>query len=176
MPNCSGKDWAPSWWGTPYVSTSTSEYKDMVHAFKWNQTHLDAMHAWVQAHNGQYQHEVRRTKSDYVTEYDVWDFLQGGWFSCLCTMGSNLPDPDPWRSEEAVRPFWCGFDPDNDEEAEIIARSSLDIEADTNYYVIYRFWRTDPNHTVYLTFESEMFGIFYLNMEYCVMHQGSWTS
>jgi hypothetical protein len=176
LTGCEAVDWAPSWWGNPYESDSTAEYKDIVQWFSWNQSHLDSLHDWCTDHNGQWQHEVRRTKSDYKTDYDVWNFLMGGWFSCWCTMGTNLPDPDPWRSEEKVRPLACPLDPDYDEEAEIISRSSLDIQADVSYYVLYRFWRAVSDETVYLTFESEIFGRWYLEMEYCEMWRGSWTS
>lgn len=177
MVSCTGISWAPSSWTTPTESTRNNDYLEIYQYFSWNSTHRQALMDWLDVHGGHWQHEVRRHQSDYYSPLNVWDFLRGDWFSCVCWYGSNLPDPDPFWSEESNWPWQCSLEIDFDEEAEIVANNSRGIQANTSYYCIYRFYRLTRNQTVWCIWESEAFGSYPTSYaEYCDLWRGTWTS
>lgn len=135
--------WAPDT-NTPFQAYESSTLKGLKQWFKWTSLQLQELHNVRQGVN--YQHEVKRFHPGTINKYNCWDFLYScgfmGW-SCCCSYTTNLPNPNPWYSEESDIYLSCGWIPfiNDDEEAEMIAGGTANLQANTWYYVTYYFRR-----------------------------------
>jgi hypothetical protein len=147
---CGSNNWAPNSWTNPSTSNVTDATLDVTQYFMWDSTHLQNF--FNLGDGPRYQHEMRR-------DANVWNFIRLGFGGLYCFLenATNLPNLDPWWSEESD--WWAincpkGYWPD-DEEAQTNAVDSGSLQANTWYYCVYRFERLQRGTAFNLQTESE---------------------
>jgi hypothetical protein len=151
---CGGKNWAPSDWKPGVNQVYASKYwYGLHHWIRWNSTNLQNLKNL----NADYHYEMRRSKNYWHFLILRFSFWRG--FYCTCEYATNLPNPDPWWSEESD--WWAIYCLNSmvpqDEEAELVIYKNdvKKLQADRDYYVYMKFYRASRGKTFTLTTKSE---------------------
>jgi len=151
---CIDKLWSPKYWTSANELYRTSDHVAYRQSFKWDTEHLNAL---IESDRTSYEYEIRRPYTP-----DVWDALWYEFPTCYMAYTSNIPNDDPWVTEESDLGLCelCSEFPaiSCDEEFATVTRYSEHAPPfDTAhwYYVEVQFIRKDPDWTIDMQTESE---------------------